>query len=469
MNRLWVRLTLAFVGVTLIGVLMVTLLVDWQAGSEFRQYLVRQNMMNQSGVLDDLVALYQRQGDWNGVADIFAASRPGRGRGLMSGRPVLLLVDANSRIVYDEQGTRLNETISPGERANALPVTVNGQVVGYLLVSTPGRSGSSLNTAEQAFLDQLRSTLIVAALIAGGVGILLGLVISHTLANPLAHVAQTARAFAARDWNRRALVGGPSEVADVARAFNEMTDGLQQAEVQRRNLMADIAHDLRTPLTVMQGTLQALLDGVYPLDSAEVASLYDETRLLGRLVDDIRELALADAGQLSLKLQSVDPDRVIRTTAANLALAADAQNVEIGLDIASDLPNIRADADRLAQVLRNLLTNALRHAAGSRVTITGRLQSPSAGNRRTVYIAVSDTGEGIPTDDLPHVFDRFYRGDKSRSRGGSGLGLAIAKTWIEAMHGELAVESNPGYGSRFWFTLPIAGDENPGVPALKDN
>ncbi len=120
-------------------------------------------------------------------------------------------------------------------------------------------------------------------------------------------------------------------------------------------------------------------------------------------------------------------------------------------------------------MLRNLLTNALSHAAGSRVTITGRLRSTWAGNSRAVCIAVSDIGEGILTDELPHVLDRFYRGDESRTRGGSGLGLAIAKTWIEAMHGEIAVESDPGHGSRFWFTLPIAGDDNPGVPAPKDN
>ena len=147
MNRLWFRLTLAFVGVTLIGVLTVTLLVDWQAGSEFRQYVMRQNVLSQSGVLDDLAALYQRQGNWNGVADTLATSSrggQGRGRGLMSGRPVLLLADVNSRVVYDEQGTRLNDTISPDERANALPVTVNVALPpAATLISTSANSRKS--------------------------------------------------------------------------------------------------------------------------------------------------------------------------------------------------------------------------------------------------------------------------------------------------------------------------------------
>jgi two-component system OmpR family sensor kinase len=289
----------------------------------------------------------------------------------------------------------------------------------------------------------------------------LSLLISHTLANPLANLARSARAFASHDWHRRVKVTGAGEIADVARAFNEMADALEQAETQRRNLMADVAHDLRTPLTVMQGNLQALLDGVYPLDNTEIASLYDETRLLSRLVDDIRELALADAGQLPLAIQTVDAEAVLRTAAANFGLAAESQEARIVLDIAANLPKVRADADRLAQVLRNLLTNALRHAPGSRITLSGHLRPATAGQGEVVCIAVSDTGQGIPADELPHVFDRFYRGDQSRAQasGGIGLGLAIARTWVEAMHGEIGVESEPGQGSRFWFTLPVATGE----------
>jgi two-component system OmpR family sensor kinase len=464
-NRLWLRLSLAFVLVTLIGVVTVTLLVDWSAGSEFRQYVMRRDMMSQGDLMGTLTAFYQRQGNWNGVVDVLAAETRrslGQGRGMMVGRPAMLLADADYRVIYDERGTRLNSTLDQDERANALPVTVNGCTVGYVLVSSPGRD--TLQPAEQAFLDQLRSTLVIAALIAGGVGIALGVAISRGITRPLARLADTARAFAARDWTRRAAATGTREIADVAAAFNEMADELQRSETQRRNLMADIAHDLRSPLTVMQGNLQALLDGVYPLERTEIASLFDETRLLSRLVDDVRELTLAEAGQLPLNIRPVDVAASLRATAAHFALAAEAQNVEIGLDIPGQLPMALADADRLTQVLRNLVTNALRHAPGGQITLSVRAQAPAPGCAGRIRIIVADTGEGIPPEDLPHIFDRFYRGDKSRTRtgGGTGLGLAIAKTWVEAMGGEIGVESQAGSGSRFWFTLPVAADAVPG-------
>ncbi|MEK7324020.1 MAG: ATP-binding protein, partial [Chloroflexota bacterium] len=242
------------------------------------------------------------------------------------------------------------------------------------------------------------------------------------------------------------------EVADVANAFNDMADSLQRAETLRRNLMADIAHELRTPLTVLQGNLRALLDGVYPLELGEIATLYDETRLLNRLVDDLRELSLAEAGQLRLNLQATDV-RALLQTAASFAPVAEAQDLSLAVEMNDGLPLVNTDPDRLAQVIRNLLSNALRHTPGG-----GKVTVSASTEKKMIRVVVADTGDGIPADELPYVFDRFYRGDKSRARasGGSGLGLAIAKTWVAAMGGEIGVESEPGRGSRFWFTVPVA-------------
>jgi two-component system OmpR family sensor kinase/two-component system sensor histidine kinase BaeS len=295
-------------------------------------------------------------------------------------------------------------------------------------------------------------------LVVGGLSIIVGLVLTQTLVTPLANLAQTARAFAAHQWNRRAKVKGAREIADVALAFNEMADEIQRAETQRRNMIADIAHELRTPLTVMQGNLRALLDEVYPLEIGEIAILYDETRVLSRLVDDLRELALADAGQLPLHLGVVDPGEVLSSTVANFAIAAESQNVQIVLKENGPLPAIRADVDRMAQIVRNFIVNALHHTSGGSITVSAEVIPADSTQHDMVRINVSDTGEGIPPEVLPHVFDRFYRGDKSRARasGSSGLGLAIAKAWVEAMGGRIGVESTPGKGSRFWFALPTA-------------
>lgn len=400
MNRLWVRLTLAFVAITLVGVVSVAALADVSASQAFRQYVARQEMVTQSGLLDDLATFYQRHGSWSGVEVIFS-SVPGAGasgRGQMRGRPGLLLADAGGQIVYDERDARNGGALTADERTNALPIVANGKTVGYLVVSTPG--GGIMPPAAQQFLDQLRGTLIIVALAVGGLGILLGTIISRALAAPLANLAQAARAFAAHDWNHRVKVGGTDEVAEVGRAFNEMANELQRTETLRRNLVADIAHELRTPLTVMQGNLQAMLDEVYPLEHSEIATLYDETRLLTRLVDDLRALSLADAGQLPLQVQAVDVAPLLHAAAAHFSLAAEAQNVRLDVSTGEKLPCVRADPDRLAQALRNLLTNSLRHTPDG-----GSIQLTAVPNAK-MCISVSDTGEGIAAEDLAHVFEQ---------------------------------------------------------------
>ncbi len=457
MNRLWVRLTIAFVGVTLVGVAAVALLTDWGARGRFGDFLMHQQMMSPGGLVDDLSSYYEQRGNWNGVSQVFSDSQMmplgrGRGMGMMRGGPPMLFADASGRVVYDERGTRVGAFLNASERTNAMPITASGNTVGYLIVGQ--QTVSALAPAEQDFLNDLRRTLLFAGLGAGGLGILIGVVMSRALAAPLTDLANAARAFAARDWSRRVKVRGTDEVATAAREFNAMADAIQSAEAQRRNMMADIAHELRTPLTVLQGNLRAMLDEVYPLERKEIATLYDETRLLSRLVDDLRELALAESGQMKLNLQTVDWGALVRAAIANFAMVADAQSVQL-IAQGGETLRVRADPDRLAQILRNLLANALRYTpSGGRITLSGEVTQ----DRKFARVVVSDSGEGIANEELPRLFNRFYRGDKSRARtsGGSGLGLSIAKTLIEAMDGKIGVESEQGKGSHFWFTVPLA-------------
>jgi two-component system OmpR family sensor kinase/two-component system sensor histidine kinase BaeS len=365
MNRLWIRLTLSFVAVTLVAVLVVAVLADWSTDRQFRHYVEQR--------------------------ETAGMTTPGR--------------------------------------------------------SMMGRGMPMMMQADQDFLNQLRGTLVIAAVVAGGIGVLLGVIISRTIAAPLANLANAAHDFAAHRWERRVPVEGATEIGEVAHAFNAMADELQRAETLRRNLMADIAHELRTPLTVMQGSLRALLDGVYPLKLKEIASLYDETRLLNRLVTDLRELALAEAGQLPLNMQSLELVPILQQVTNQFSAAVEAQNTRVILE--SSPIQVCADADRLTQVLHNLLANALHHTSDGTITVSTETISEFA------RVKVQDTGSGIEPEDLPHVFDRFYRADDARSRttGGAGLGLAIAKAWVEAMGGQIGVESTPGQGSTFWFTL----------------
>jgi two-component system OmpR family sensor kinase/two-component system sensor histidine kinase BaeS len=453
MNRLWVRLTIAFVAITLLSVGIVAALANSAATNQFQTYLSNQEMLNQAGLVDELAAYYKQNGSWSGVETILDSSGAGMlgmGRGRGNGRGASsTLADATGAIIYgDSTRTALTES----ERSTATSITVGDKVVGYLLLSTPGRM--VLDQAQQAFLDQLRRNLILAALGGGGMAIVLGLLVGRALATPLAGLAQAAHTFAGRNWAYRVKPHGTQEMIEVAQAFNGMAESLQQAEMARRDMMADVAHELRTPVAVIQGNLRAMLDGLYPLERAEIATIYDETLLLNRLIDDLRELALAESGQLQLNVRQVNAVALMRTALEHFTALADTQGVALSIQAAGDLPYAQADPDRLAQVLRNLLANAIRYTpAGGSVTLAAIVEPGGA----ALKISVVDTGAGIAPDDLPHVFDRFYRGDKSRSRasGGTGLGLAIAKTLVTVMGGQIGVLSAPGKGSQFWFTLPL--------------
>ena len=455
MNRLSVRLTLAIVATTLLAVGVVALLANRATGSEFRRYLAAGQMASAQSLAPELAASYAAQGSWDGIAAQLdaAASAGGRGRGAgaVAGRGgmwTLQLADAAGQVLYDSAGGAPGVTLSRNERETAIPIVVDGATVGYLLAFTPG--SAQLAGAEQAFLDRINQALLVGAVVALLLGAIVGVVLARTLAAPLGQVSAAAGAVAAGDLSQRVPQRGTVETQALACSFNQMAVNLEHAEQLRRNLLADVAHELRTPLTVIQGNLQALLDGVYPLERAEIATIYDETRLLSRLVADLRELAQAEAGQLKLHLGPVDVAAVLAQTVDSFALLAQEQQVSLQLDTPSALPLAQADPDRLAQVLRNLLANALRHAgSGGHVQVAAR---PEAGR---VRISVADDGPGIPAADLPHVFDRFWRGDPARSRdsGGSGLGLAITRRLVEAQGGVIGVESQNGRGTEFWFTL----------------
>jgi len=467
-RRLWFQLVLAFALVTIVSVLTAALVVNMRAGDEFRTF-VAQNQVQQLDLIPRLAEYYAAHQAWSGVETVFASIRgmgpggmgPG-GPGMMRGPLALILTDADGRIVYRSttanmtQGTRLGSA----ELRRAMPVMVQGEPVGYLVAHL--QRDTALSSAARLFLDQFNQALIQAGLIAGALGLMSGIIMARRLAAPLNRLAYAAQRLAEGDLTQRAPVAGPSEVAGVAEAFNTMAASLEQAEQARRRLIADIAHELRTPLSVIQGNLRALLDDVFPLEKKEIATIYDETLLLSRLVADLRELTLAEAGQLHLYRTPVDVTAIIARSVTLFAAQADEKRVTLHMDCAPDLPPVLADADRIAQVLNNLLSNALRHtpADGAVRIVASRAQQAgcATSDTDTICIRVIDTGPGIPPDDLPHVFDRFWRADRGRARaqGGAGLGLAIARQLVLAHGGTIGVESKPGKGACFWFTLPVA-------------
>ena len=264
---------------------------------------------------------------------------------------------------------------------------------------------------------------------------------------PLGDLIEAAESVEAGNYAVRVRARGPRELRSLARAFNAMSARLESSEKQRQQLLADVTHELRTPLTVVQGNLEALLDGVYPADAPHLAPILDETRVLSRLVDDLRTLSIAEAGALALHREPTDIGALIADSVASFRAQADVAGIALVTEAAA-LPPADVDAVRLREVLSNLLANALRYTPRG-----GSVRVSASGSDGHLRIAVRDTGPGIAADALPHVFDRFYKSDESR---GAGLGLAIAKSLVVAHGGEISASSEPGKGTEMRFTLPVS-------------
>jgi signal transduction histidine kinase len=290
---------------------------------------------------------------------------------------------------------------------------------------------------------------LALALLAG----LLGRRTFRDIAVPLADVMTAADAVAEGDLSVRVEEDKPGEFGQLARSFNRMVGELERSDQQRRNLTADVAHELRTPLHIIQGNLEGVLDDVYEPTDEHIQTTLEETQQLSRLVEDLRTLSLAEAGQLPLVWESVDVAELLTDVCTSFSGQAEAAGIALSIEVGKNLPTITGDVGRLDQVLGNLIANAVRHTpAGGSITLEA--EAIRGGGAR---IRVRDTGEGISADDLPYVFDRFWKGDRSRTRAsgaGSGLGLAIARQLVNAHGGTICVESELGKGSTFTIELP---------------
>lgn len=313
--------------------------------------------------------------------------------------------------------------------------------------------GMMLGAAEEAFLSRINFSLIISGLIATAVALILGFILTRQITRPVFYLSNGAKQIAQGNLNYRVRVNSRDELGKLAESFNAMAVSLDNGEQERRRIVADIAHELRTPLTVIDGTVDAIIDGVFKPDKERLGSIKEQTQLLNRLVSDLRDISLAESGQLKLELVPTDIADLLRRKLAQMEVKAREKNVELKLNVSGNVPKIKIDAARIEQVISNLVTNAIRHTpGGGNITVSIK---PHNDQKASVLISVADTGEGIPPEHLPHVFDRFYRVEESRSReeGGAGLGLAIVKHLVLAHGGKVWAESEVGKGSTFYVAL----------------
>ena len=315
----------------------------------------------------------------------------------------------------------------------------------------------STGTLEQAYLDALQSALWTAALVAGIIAVVLAVVFSRVITGPVNAIKVSAQRIRDGDLTQRVPPGPKDEIGELASAFNSMAEQLEENETGRKQFLADVVHELRTPLSIIQGNLEAWQDGVVVPTPQSIAPVHEEAVLLARLITDLRDLSLAEAGQLSLTRETTDVSALAASVVASYRERAGTHHIDVVMDMReASLSPVDIDPVRIRQVLRNLLDNAIRHTppGGTIMLAASRV------GEGFVRMDISDSGSGIAPHDLPHVFEHFYKVDpaRERSRSGSGIGLAIVKQLIEAHGGSVAVQSELGKGSVFSFTLPVSTD-----------
>ncbi|MDW8141765.1 MAG: ATP-binding protein, partial [Candidatus Bipolaricaulota bacterium] len=362
----------------------------------------------------------------------------------------LVIADTEGVIVVSDEEQLLGQQLSPEDLALGMPIWYRGERVGTLFVRPPPRV---LTPLEQQFAQSVQSAILLAGGVALIVAVVLGMVLMRRLAQPLTELRSAAEQIAQGKLDIKVNVSGSDELGHLGRTFNAMSESLHRSEELRRQMVLDIAHELRNPLMIQQSHLELLLDRVTELTPQQIETIYQQNLLLGRLVRDLQLLALADAGELPVERVSLSLAEVVQSVSDQMAPALQEKEITLQTRGSSQELIVYGDRQRLEQVLMNLLENARRYTP-----IRGAIKVSATSQNGEALVSVEDSGPGISPEDLPHLFDRFYRRDKSRARasGGTGLGLAIAKALVEAHGGKIWAENLPNGGARFSFTLPLA-------------
>jgi len=445
LHSLLIRLLAGFIVIILIAVGAVFFFLSQSTSAEFERFREGVEQNRADGLSQQLSIYYKASGGWEGIqpyivqmADIYDWH--------------IMVVDDSGIVVADSEGSSLGQVYDNGHQGMELTGPRDQESHGTLHFTPYARPGEEV-ALMAAMIARVGGLLLWSCLVTAAVAVLIAFFMARRIVAPVRALTNAAGRLGAGDLSQRVDADGEGEIAELGRAFNTMADGLQQSLQSQRNMIADTAHELRTPLSNIKGYVEAIRDKVIEPDEETIGVIDHEASTLSRLVDDLQDLSMLEAGQVTLELQPEDPATLIQQTVNAQRASATARGVELVTVVPETLPMVSIDHHRIGQVLRNLVGNALTHSGkGDSVTVA------AVEIDDMVEVSVADTGEGIPPADLPHIFERFYRADKSRARatGGHGLGLTVSKGLVEAHGGTISVESEHGLGSRFTFTLPIA-------------
>jgi two-component system, OmpR family, sensor histidine kinase BaeS len=445
MQSLVVKLSLAFLLVSLAGIALVAFFAGRVSASEFNLFADAQS---DSVLLNQLTSYYKINGSWDNLDRIGIG---GLGPNSEQTRP-FAVVNTQGQVVLGGLGQQTGSRLPRGWLNRGIAIEVEGEQVGQIIFAE-NRGHGMVQPPRNDFSQRVNRAIFLAAMGATAVSLVLGVVLARSLTRPIQEITQATQAVAHGDLTQQVPVRSDDELGKLATSFNQMSADLAKSRDLRRQMTADIAHDLRTPLSLILGHAEALSDGVLPPTPETFDVIHDEARRLNRLVEDLRLLSLAEAGELPLARRLVQPRSLLERAVVAHAPAAQQKQIELVLDAPNTLPEVMVDPDRFAQVLDNLLTNALRYTPEN-----GRISLTASHTATAVQLKVQDSGPGMSGMELAHVFDRFYRGDRARQRheGGSGLGLAIVRSIVVGHNGRIWAESAPGQGATFIIELPLA-------------
>jgi signal transduction histidine kinase len=441
------KLTLAFLLVSLLAIGLAAIVVQNVTSAQFNNYLLEQQ---REQFLRVAAEYYAENGNWRGVEIPLQAAQllpPPPQPGQIPVPQPFSLTGRDGRVIIPGGGFARGDIILQNVLTRGTPIEVDGQIVGYLLTTGAPPAQRAI---EAQYIERVNLALLAAA--GGGVvlALVLGLFVARMLTHPLRELTSATRSLARGELQQQVHVQTADEIGELAQAFNQMSADLAQAQQARKQMTADIAHDLRNPLTVLGGYLESLADGKLKPTPERFAAMQAEVAHLQCLVDDLRTLSLADAGELRLQKEPTHVADLLERLADSYRNQAEAQGIRLGVQVDAHLTEIALDPARMEQVLGNLVSNALRYTTpeGGEIWLNGK---PAEGG---VILEVVDNGSGISPEIIPHIFERSFRGDSSRSGDESGLGLAIAKSIVELHGGEIGVESEAGKGCRFWMMFP---------------
>lgn len=447
--KLSYKLTFTFLLVSLIAIGLAALFVWISTSTQFSQYLMDQRQVE---FVARVTEYYQIHSNWQGVDTALRSAGllpPLVAPGATPPDPQpFALADQNRVIIISGGQYEAGQKIKQGLLDRGISIEVGGVVVGTVLITGEKPAPNSI---EQQYVDSVNRSLLIAAFGGASLALLLGVFLARSLTRPVQDLMIATRTLALNKPGQPVPIRSADELGELSASFNRMSADLARLNQNRRQMTADIAHDLRNPLTVISGYLESLQDGKLNPTPERIAIMQSEVRHLQHLVDDLRTLSLADAGELALHPESTNPVDLLERTAAVHRHQAEQHKIRLVIEADAKIPDVRLDPARIEQVLGNLVSNALRYTPqGGEIRLTAHQADNS------LLLEVQDTGSGIPADILPHIFERSYRGDPSRRGDESGLGLAIARSIVELHGGSIAVSSQgEGLGSTFSIKIPI--------------